>query len=54
MSNLPEAQGAAVHVQLKLSKLHVQLKSSKQRNPRRQKTKKQTKPTQQTKAGVGG
>ena len=31
MSNQPEAQNAA-HVQLKLSKLHIQLKPSKQRN----------------------
>ena len=38
VSNLTEAQ-SAVHVQLKLSKLHIQLKPRKQRNQRRQKTK---------------
>ena len=37
VSNQPEDQGA-VHVQLKLSKLHIQLKPSKQRNQRRRKT----------------
>ena len=47
MSNLHEAQGA-VHVQLKLSKLHIQLKSSTQRNQRRGKQKQQQ---QQKKAG---
>ena len=50
MSNLPEAQ-SAVRVHLKLSKLHIQLKPSKQRNQRRQKTNKQT--NKQTKARDG-
>ena len=39
MSNLPEAQ-SAVHVHLKLSKLHIQLKPFKQRNQRHQENKK--------------
>ena len=38
VSNLHEARGA-VYVQLEISKLHIQLKPSKQRNQRRQKTK---------------
>ena len=51
VSNQPEAQ-SAVYVQLKLSKLHTQLKPSKQRNQRRQKqinkqTNKQTKQKKQ-------
>ena len=43
VNNQPEAQ-STVHVQLKLSKLHIQLKPSKQRNKQRQQTNKQ-KPT---------
>ena len=39
VSNLHEAQ-SAVNVQLKLSKLYIQVKTSKQRNQRRQKLKK--------------
>ena len=46
MSNLHEAQ-SAVHVQLKLSKLHIQVKPNKQR---RQKNEKQT---NEKKAGDG-
>ena len=45
VSNLPDAQNT-VHVQFKLSKLHIQLKPSKQRNQRRQKIE-----NKQTKAG---
>ena len=48
VGNLPEAQ-SAVHVQLKLSNLHIQLKPSKQRNQRLQ----ETKNNKQTKVGGG-
>ena len=49
VNNLHEAQNA-VHVQLKLSKLHIQLKPSKQRNQQKKKERKK----ERKKAGRGG
>ena len=47
VSNQPEAE-SAVHVQLKLTKPHIQLKPSKQRNQRRKKKSTQKNKQQQT------